>query len=141
MDGYNIAFAIDGKTIAGRTEDNLTIAARVKESLTKDDRGNPQLEVTGHDVTFRASALARLSATGQLQQLTRDDLIEMSLAVGPSAKYPVTYSAEGGETYTGVVIITNFSESSNASDEANVSIDCRISGTLTPSSSSTESNS
>ena len=59
LEGYNIAFKLSvgntEKTIAGRTQDDLTIAARTKESLTKDDQGNARVSVTGHDVTFRAS--------------------------------------------------------------------------------------
>ena len=37
VNGYNISLKIGGKTIVGRTQDDLTIAATVKESL---DKGN-----------------------------------------------------------------------------------------------------
>ena len=63
MEGYNIAFKLGGKTIEGRTQDDLTVAARTKESLTKDDQGNAQVVVSGHDITFRASGLIKAAAT------------------------------------------------------------------------------
>ena len=47
VEGYNIALAVDGKTLCGRTQDDLTIAAKVKESITKDDQGETQRQVTG----------------------------------------------------------------------------------------------
>ena len=53
--GYNIAFKIGGSTLAGRTQDDLTIAARTKESITKDDQGATQSSINGHDITFRAT--------------------------------------------------------------------------------------
>ena len=51
--GYNIALKLDTDqcTLAGRTQDDLTIAARTKESLTKDDSGSPQVAVVGHDAS------------------------------------------------------------------------------------------
>ena len=60
LEGYNIAFKIGNKTLAGRTQDDLTIAARTKESLTKDDQGATQVAVIGHDITFRATGLVEL---------------------------------------------------------------------------------
>ncbi len=61
MEGYNIALKLNGKTIVGRTQDDLTIAAKIKESLTKDDAGETQYSVNGHDVTIKASALAEVN--------------------------------------------------------------------------------
>ena len=52
LEGYNISFKIGDKVLAGRTQDDLTIAARTKESLTKDDAGATQVAVSGHDITF-----------------------------------------------------------------------------------------
>ena len=57
VEGYNIALTIGGKTLCGRTQDDLTIAAKVKESITKDDEGETQRRITGHDVSFSVSGL------------------------------------------------------------------------------------
>ena len=139
LNGYNVAFKISGKTIVGRTQDDLTIAARVKESLTKDDQGDTQREVIGHDVTFKASALMVVANT-DAAKLDRDDVIALALAKGTSAVVPVTYEATGGDIYGGNAIITNYTESSNASDDATISIDFQITGTFSPVTSGTQSN-
>ena len=127
LSGYNVAFKIGGKTIVGRTQDDLTIAARVKESLTKDDQGDTQREVTGHDVTFKASALMVVNNSDSTK-LDRDDVMALALAKGTNAVVAVTYEATGGSTYGGNAIITNYTESSNASDDATISIDFQITG-------------
>lgn len=139
LSGYNVAFKIGGKTIVGRTQDDLTIAARVKESLTKDDQGDTQREVTGHDVTFKASALMVVNNSDSTK-LDRDDVMALALAKGTSAVVAVTYEATGGDTYGGNAIITNYTESSNASDDATLSIDFQITGAFAIVTSGTQSN-
>ena len=57
VNGYNVALKIDDKTIVGRTQDDLTIAATIKESQTKDDAGSKQYAVIGQEVSFKCSAL------------------------------------------------------------------------------------
>jgi len=128
VEGYNIAFRIGGNTIAGRTQDDLTIAARTKESLTKDDAGQPQTSITGHDITFRATAL--MDVTGGTGKISRDTLLADALATGSSAVLEFTYVATGGTTYGGKCVITNYTESSNASDEATITVDFRVSGAM-----------
>ena len=129
--GYNIAFKLDPSstgdpdsavTIAGRTQDDLTIAARTKESLTKDDQGATQVAITGHDVTFRATGI--IDVTGSYN---RDDLIDLMLSGDPVDFF---YEVDGGAAYTGTCVMTNYSESSNASDDATFTADFRVSGDL-----------
>ena len=131
--GYNIAFKIgtgsSAKTLAGRTQDDLTIAARTKESLTKDDAGATQVSITGHDITFRATGL--VDVTGGTNTLDRDDILEDALKTGSQAAIPFTYMATGGMSYTGNCVITNYSESSNASDDATYTVDFRVTGSMT----------
>ncbi len=131
VNGYNITFKMGGKTIVGRTQDDHTIAANVKESLTKDDAGATQYSVVGHEVTFKVNALMSVDAIGSgVQKLNRDDLIAQALKTGSQAIVAVTYLCTGGHTYGGNAIITNYSESSNASDEATLSIDFKVTGTF-----------
>lgn len=131
--GYNIAFKIgtgsSAKTLAGRTQDDLTIAARTKESLTKDDQGATQVSVIGHDVTFRASGL--IDVTGGTKKLDRDDILADALKTGAQAVIAFTYMATGGASYTGNCVITNYSESSNASDDGTYTVDFRVTGAMT----------
>ena len=127
--GYNIAFKIGGSTLAGRTQDDLTIAARTKESLTKDDQGATQSSINGHDITFRASGL--VDVTGGSNILDRDDIVEDVLKTGSSAVLAFTYTTTGGKVLSGNCVITNYSESSNASDDATYTVDFRTTGPVT----------
>lgn len=127
MQGYNVALQVDGKTLAGRTQDDLSISAVTKESITKDDKGNGNQTVTGHNVTFRAAGLMD-NTTGEATKLTRDEVIAMSLLTGEDAVIPVRYGAEGGKIYAGNAIITGYTESTNAQGEATYGLDLAISG-------------
>lgn len=127
MQGYNVALQVDGKTLAGRTQDDLSISAVTKESITKDDKGNGNQTVTGHNVTFRAAGLMD-NSTGEATKLTRDEVIAMSLLTGEDAVIPVRYGAEGGKIYEGNAIITGYTESTNAQGEATYGLDLAISG-------------
>lgn len=127
MEGYNIAMQVDGKTLAGRTQDDLSISAVTKESLTKDDKGNAQQKVTGHNVTFKAAGLID-NTTGEATKLTRDEVLAMSLLTGDDAIIPVRYGAEGGKIYGGNAIITGYTESTNAQGDATYGLDLAISG-------------
>ena len=129
--GYNIAFKIGNKTLAGRTQDDLTIAARTKESLTNDDSGATQVSITGHDVTFRATGL--IDVTGGANILDRDDIIVDVLKTGSAAVLAFTYTTTGGKTLSGNCVITNYTESSNSSDDATYTIDFRVTGAVTAS--------
>ena len=130
--GYNIAFQIgsgvSAKTLAGRTQDDLTIAARIKESLTKDDQGDAQVSVAGHDITFRATGLVDTTTT---TSINRDDLIADALKTGSAAVLAFTYTAPSGTTISGNCVITNYSESSNSSDDATYTVDFRVTGSVT----------
>ena len=127
--GYNIAFKIGGSTFAGRTQDDLTIAARTKESITKDDQGSTQSSINGHDITFRATGL--VDVTGGTNILDRDDIVEDVLKTGSSAILAFTYTTTGGKVLSGNCVITNYSESSNAEDDATYTIDLRTTGAVT----------
>ena len=124
--GYNIAFTLSPGhfTLAGRVQDDLTIAARIQERLTKDDNGVSQARVTGHDITFRATGLVEINGQG----LDRDWMLSASQA-GNTLDF--TYLCDGGGTLSGDCVITNFSESSNASDDATWTLDFRVVGTPT----------
>jgi len=130
--GYNIAFKIGNKTLAGRTQDDLTIAAKTKESLTKDDGGSTQVSITGHDVTFRATGLIDVTS-GSASILDRDDIIVDVLKTGAQAILAFTYTTASGKTLSGNCVITNYSESSNSSDDATYTVDFRVTGAVTAS--------
>lgn len=131
VNGYNIKLTIGGKTIVGRTQDDLTIAATVKESLDKDDAGTTRYKVTGHDVTFKVTAMMSVDAVGTgVQKLNRNALIEQAMKKSTAAIVAVQYVCTSGDTYGGNAIMTNYSESSNATDEATLTADFKITGTF-----------
>ena len=130
--GYNIAFKIGTKTLAGRTQDDLTITPTIKESITKDDAGNKNQQVSGQEVTFSCQGLVNLSnPTGITNRLTRDEIVEMALETGADAELNFTYAASSGKQLSGKCVITGYSESSNSEDEATYTVDFKTSGTLT----------
>ena len=130
--GYNIAFKIGTKTLAGRTQDDLTITPTIKESITKDDAGNKNQQVSGQEVTFSCQGLVNLSnPTGITNRLTRDEIVEMTLETGADAELNFTYAASSGKQLSGKCVITGYSESSNSEDEATYTVDFKTSGTLT----------
>ena len=133
VEGYNISITVGGKTILGRTQEDLSIAAVTKASITKDDAGVQQERVVRHDVTLRVAALLSLNGTGTATKLDRDDVIALSLVTGTSAVVAVTYTCEGGATYGGNAIITNYSESSSADvdSDTTLSLDLKITGDFT----------
>ena len=134
--GYNIAFKLGitsgstttYKTFAGRTQDDLTIAARTRERLTKDDAGATQVAVIGQDVTFRATGLVELTSS---TAITRDQLIGFALQAGTNAVFSFQYATNGNDMLSGSCVITNLSESSNASDDATLTVDFRVVGAPT----------
>lgn len=133
MEGYNIGLQLGSKTMLGRTQDDLTVSARVKESLTKDDQGDANSVVTGHDVTFKCSGLLMLNGSGETAQMDRDDVLGLVFSTGDNAELSFTYSVSGGKTMTGGCIITGYSESSSASGEedATISLDLKVIGSVT----------
>ena len=134
LQGYNITMKINGKTVVGRTQDDLTIAARLIESITKDDAGETQVSVSGHDVTFGAQGLIGVGNT-EASKLDRDDMIAQSLKTGSAALIPITYEAAAGDTYGGSAIMTQYRESSNSTDQATWNADFRISGSFSKAGS------
>ena len=68
---------------------------------------------------------------GDASSMDRDALIALALEVGEDAEFEVTYEADEGDAYTGTGIITNYAESSNAEDDATVSVDIKITGEFT----------
>lgn len=126
--GYNIAFKVDSATLAGRIQDDLTIAARITERLTKDDQGDAQVAVNGQDITFRCTGLVVVSDEELEEMAHRDNMIQIILN---SSSIPFTYIMQGGRTLSGNVVAVNYGESSNASDDATWTMDFRVVGTPT----------
>lgn len=130
VEGYNIALKIGGKTMLGRTQDDLSITPTTKDSITKDDAGNKNTRIVGHEVTFSCQGLIDVTASSTTK-MGRDDIIALCLATGSEAEVTAVYECAGGASYTGTVVPTGYTESSNSEDEATYSVDFRVSGAFT----------
>lgn len=131
MEGYNVALKVGSKTLVGRTQDDLTISALTKESITKDEKGNKISVITGHDVSFRCAGVMEVTDDGQTAKIMRDEILEMALKTGTAAEIEVTYGPEGGAIYGGKAVVTGYSESTSAEGDATYSLDLKISGAFT----------
>lgn len=127
--GYNFYFQFSGKRIAGVTQDDLEIAPITKESITKDDEGETQVEVVGHNIDISVSGLIDIDASDSTK-MHADDLISLGLAKGSSAKVSFAYIRSTGQAYYGTAVCNGYSESTNAEDFGSFSLKFRISGTL-----------
>ncbi len=130
LQGYNVALKLNGKTCIGRTQEDLSVTPVVKESQTKDDAGNKQSSIVGHDVTFKVSGLMEFDNTSSATKLDSDDLLEQAMKKGAAAEIPVVYERTGGDSYQGTAIMTGYNESTNAEDEGTYTVDLKITGTF-----------
>ena len=124
---YNIRLQIGGKTLIGVTQDDLSISAVTKESITKDNEGVKQKKITGHDITFKVAGICDMVG-GSTTVLDNDDLISMAYATGDSAKVDINYLRSDGAEYEGVAVITGYSESAPADpdSDATYSLDLKV---------------
>ena len=74
-----------------------------------------------------------LLKVGSSTILDRDDVIVDVLKTGSAAVLAFTYTTTSGKTLSGNCVITNYTESSNASDDATYTIDFRVTGSVTAS--------
>jgi len=121
MAGYNVRLKIGTKNLVGVTSDEMTVTALIKESITKDNSGVKQKEVTGHDWTFRVSALMILDDAATPTALDRDAVLALVAATGSGAVLAATYGGTTGDVYAGNVIISSYSESTAADPETDAS--------------------
>ena len=64
----------------------------------------------------------------------RNTIIANALKTGSQAVLAFKYMPTGGQAYGGNCVITNYSESSNSSDEATYTVDFRVTGNMTTTS-------
>lgn len=130
IEGFNIKLTLGGKTVLGRTQEDLNISAVTKTSITKDDKGVQQERKVRNDVTLKVSALMALNGEGSVDKMDRNDVIALALATGDAAIIEVKYLVPGGDTYGGNGLISGYSETSNAEQDsdASLSLDIKIVG-------------
>ena len=131
--GYNILFKLNKKLIAGETSSDLAVSAKVKDSLTKADKGNTRREVTGHDITFSTNGVMQLlQEQEKTSSLDAADLLALALKKGEEAEIEFIYTRGEMQSYKGVMIITSYNETADAEGNATYALNCSVSGELTP---------
>lgn len=128
IDGYNVAFKVGTKDFVAATSHKFDLTMTEKESITKDDNGTKKTRIIGHTYTFSVDGVAEINSVGETTKIDRDGAIALTLA-----KQPVTfiYSASGAKSYTGQVVIINYSETSGAEDELSYSLNMKSVSNLT----------
>ena len=136
IQGYNFRFKVNSKNFVGVTQDDMSISAITKESITKDDGGVKRKAVTGHDITFKVAGIMMLDSSTSSTALDNDDIIALALSTGSSAVIPFTYVRSSGQAYTGNCIITGYSESTPADGESDstYSLDIAVDGAMSAQS-------
>lgn len=130
--GFNFFLTLEGKTLAGETQSDMNVSATEKSSLTKADKGNAQTMISGHEVAFNVNGVMEVNEDGEATALDSDELLERALKVGEEAKIPFTYTRGSGKSYTGNIVISSYSESTNAEGEATYSLSVKVSGEMKP---------
>lgn len=128
--GYNFFMKLNEKKVAGVTQDDFNISAKVVDSITKDDAGSMQSTVISHEIT--GTIAGKLKKKGGVEDsLDMDDLMSNALKVGSEAEIPFVYNRASGKAYTGKLIITSYSESTNSEDVGTWSMGVKVIGKMT----------
>lgn len=129
--GYNFGFKLNEKSCVGVTQDDLSVAPKTKESITKADKGNASSIITGHDITFTVAGVMAKKEEAEIF-LDSDDILELALKKGEEAILPFIYSRGDLKSYKGNFSITGYSESSGSEDMGTYTLNCKVVGEMLP---------
>ena len=126
--GYNICLKYQNKTFVGVTQDDLSISANFKDSVTKDDGGVKQSVVTSHTTTFKVAGIVQMTGSGTTK-LYNDAIMALALSTSPIS---IQYVRADGTAKSGSAIVTGYSESSPADpdNDTTYSLDLELVGDL-----------
>lgn len=131
INGFNIVLKANDKVFAGTTSNSFNITPKVKESLTKEDKGTSKAIVTGYDSDVSVEGVMELNEEEQkATRADREDIIDMVIA-GTAIPFVYGDTANGSTVRKGDMIITGYSESTNAEGEATYSLQGRVISKLT----------
>ena len=128
INGYDIIFqAVIGeqkKLFAGTKSNNFNLNPKVKESITKEDKGTSNKKITGYDTEFTVDGVMEINeAEEKTKRLDRNDVIDWVMA-GDPIEFVYGNPAPGNTAYKGKMVITGYSESTDAEGEATYSLNC-----------------
>lgn len=128
INGYDIIFQAEvggqKKLFAGTKSNNFSLNPKVKESITKEDRGTSNKKITGYDTEFTVDGVMEINEEAEKTiRLDRNDVIDLVMA-GDPLDFVYGNTAPGNIVYKGKMVITNYSESTDAEGEATYSLNC-----------------
>ncbi len=134
--GYNIVFraAIEGveKLFGGTTSNSFDITPKIKDSITKEDLGQTNKSVVGHDTDFSIDGIVEINdEADKSKKLDRVDLIALVL-LGEPIDFVYGETEPGKTVYKGKMLITKYSEKTDSENEATYSVSCSAVTKLTP---------
>jgi type VI protein secretion system component Hcp len=129
--GYNIRFKLNSKKCAGETAGSFKITPRVRESKIKDDAGKTSRDVDGYESNFTINGTAMINEAGD--DATQMDVGDIRTAVKTGAVIPFVYggTAQGSDTESGSMIITDYSEDTDSENFMTYSLTCVVVTDLT----------
>ena len=132
--GYNFFMKLNGKKVAGVTQDDFNVSAKGVDSITKDDAGAMQSTVISHEITGTIAGKLKKKGVSDQDSLDMDDLMGSALKTGTDAEIPFVYQRASGKAYTGKLIITSYSESTNSEDVGTWSMGVKVIGNMSEQS-------
>ena len=132
--GYNFFMKLNSKKVAGVTQDDFNISAKVVDSITKDDAGAMQSTVISHEITGTIAGKLKKKGASEDTSLDMDDLMSSALKTGTDAEISFVYQRASGKAYTGKLIITSYSESTNSEDVGTWSMGVKVIGNMSEQS-------
>lgn len=115
-EGYNIRVKVNNAFLIGVTSDEVSISAKTKESIVKENAGVKQEAIVGHTTTFSISGLIDMTG-GSGTMLDNDDILALAALTGDSAVVDIDYIRGSGTAYSGTGIITGYTETNPADPE------------------------
>lgn len=135
--GYNIVFQanIGGslRKFAGVTSDTFDIDAKVNTSLTKDNKGSSDKEVTGFDYDFSAEGVYEVpdesAPDDDSAAVSTPDIVDAMLS---KAVLDFVYGGEtpGSKVRKGKCIIVKYHETTTAEGESTWSLNLQVTGDI-----------
>lgn len=128
INGYDIIFSAEvggqKKLFAGTKSNSFSINPKVKESITKEDKGTSNKKITGYDTEFGIEGVIEINEEAEkTKRLDRNDIIDLVMT-GDPLDFAYGDPAPGNTIYKGRMVITAYSESTDAEGEATYSLNC-----------------
>lgn len=120
--GYNTLVKAGGNTFAGVTQDDFSLSAEMKESITKADAGSKRTKIVRVPASITVAGLCSTDSGSTVND--REAIIDLVLA---KASVAITYLVETGLTYSGTGYLTGYKESTAADPDTDPTYSVEIS--------------